>query len=184
MIARINFIEKERFVATYQTMGMGIGIVLLICGMVYGFLFLNDMRLEARRNALLADIERLKAERQKIISQESALTGEGATLQIQQVLEKTPAWSDILSALAGALPARAWLASVKSADKQEPPGQKEIIINGQAKNPQAIAAFLANLEANPHFQKAVLTTSQEETDGLFQFTMTCDIGPKKWGLNP
>lgn len=184
MITRINFIEKKRFLITYQTIATGIGAVVLFCSLSYGLLYLNKVRAETRWKGLQADIERLKAERERIISQETTLIGEGAFLQIQQALEKTPSWSHILDGLTQALPARTWLASIKSTNQEGAIDKKAMIIIGQAKTPQAIAAFLSNLEANLHFDKVVLTTSSEEANGLFQFTVACDIGPKKWILKP
>lgn len=184
MIKRINFLEKKRFQVTYQTMVTAIGAVLLTCALLYGLLFFNDRRAQARLTILQADIERLKAERERIISQETLLTGEGSLVQVQAALEKSPAWSDILMALAQALPPRVWLASVKSSDKESATFKKEIILNGQAKSPQVITAFLTHLQADPRFAKVVLTTSAQEANGLFQFTIACDIGPKQWILKP
>ncbi|MBI4223515.1 MAG: PilN domain-containing protein [Deltaproteobacteria bacterium] len=184
MIKRINFLEKKRFQVTYRTMAAGIGSVLACCGLLYGLLFLNQIRASARLKALQAETERLTAERERLIRQEIPLAGAGSYVQIQLALEEAPVWSHILDALTRAMPPRTWLASVKSADKAGAAQKKEIILNGQAKNPQAIANFLANLQANPHFDKVTLTTSAEESNGLFQFTISCDISPKKWTLKP
>lgn len=182
MITRINFFERKRFEVTYGVILGALGGILLFCFLIYGFLWLNSTRAEAKIHSLQTDIERLKKEREQIIHQQSTLQGEGAVIQIQQILEKNPSWSVVLNAITEALPPRVWLASLKSASKAVNPPTKELILNGQAKGAQIIAIFLSNLQRSPTFAKVTLTTSTEETNGMFQFTIACDIGSNPWNL--
>lgn len=169
---------------TYATMLTAAGITLLFCALLYGFLFLTSHRAEKTIKTLQAEIERLKIERERIIGQKTTLQGQGPFLEIQKVLENAPSWSTLLETVSRSLPSRVWLASLKSADKASSPQNKEILLNGQAKNAQVLATFLANLGKSPYFDKVVLTTSSEEAVGLFQFSISCDIGKNTWTSKP
>ncbi len=184
MIARINFLEKKRIQITYGTIALGIGSAFLFCALIYGFLWLSTLRAKKEITSLQADIERLKKEREQMVSQQTLIQGEGPYLLIQQALENTPSWATVVGSIVDTLPPRVWLASLKSAFKSADPAQREIIMNGQAKGAQVLALFLSNLEKNRHFEKVTLTTSSEEEGGLFQFTIACDIGKSQWNSKP
>lgn len=184
MITRINFIEKRRFQITYKALVIAVVVTFLFCAMIYGVLFLTTFRAKNTIQNLQTDIERLKQEREKIISQKTTLQGQGPYLQIQQALENAPSWSRVLEAINRALPPRVWLGSLKSSNREATPPKKEILLNGQAKNAQVLALFLANLQKSPAFEKVVLTSSQEEASGVFQFSISCDIGKNAWSLKP
>lgn len=182
MITRINFLEKKKILITYGTIALGLGGVFFFCLLLYGLLKLGDLRATKKIAALQADIDHLKKTRETMINQQTLIQGEGPYLVIQQALENSPAWSTILGSIVETLPPRVWLASLKSAGKSDDPLRREIIMNGQAKGAQVLALFLSNLEKNRHFEKVTLTTSGEESGGLFQFTIACDIGRNGWNL--
>lgn len=184
MITRINLIEKKRFQATYGTIATALGGVILFSAFLYLLLMLSTLNSKKAISFLRKDIERLKQEREQIIRNQAGPQGQGPILEIQTLLEKAPSWSSVLNSVTQALPPRVWLASLKSAAKEGSPSKKEIIINGQAKNAQVLASFLTRLEKNPDFEKVVLTTSSEEAGGLFQFTISCDIGVNRWISKP
>lgn len=180
MITRINLIEKKRFEVTYGTIALALGLALGLCLLLYGVLWLGGLRSQKLIANLQTDIERLKKEREQIISQQTAFQGEGPALKIEVLLEKSPTWSTILQAITQALPPRIWLGSINSAAKEGESAGKEIILNGKAKTSQAVTAFLSNLNADFHFNKVVLTTSDKDEAQEFNFTITCAIGSKPW----
>lgn len=184
MITRINLIEKKGFEITYGTFAVAVGGILLASLLLYGSLWLGGIRSTQRIANLQADIERLKKEREQIISQQTAFQGEGPYLKIQTELEQAPEWSAILQNITQALPSRTWLASMNTTRQEGEGNPKGIILNGKAKTSQSVTAFLANLEGEPHFSKVVLTTSDLEASGEFNFTITCDIGSNPWSLKP
>ncbi len=177
MITRINLIEKKAFQTTYATLIFATAGVVLFCLLLYGFLLIDLTRTKKSVVQFQSNIERLKIEREQIINRRMGPEGNASLAAIQTALENSPAWGQVLNAITESLPSRVWLASVKSTSK-------DIIINGQAKNPRDLTGFLTNLEKSPRFAKVVLTTSSEEAGGLFQFTISCDIGNQQWNLKP
>lgn len=184
MITRINFLEKTRIQITYAKIVGAIAGVVLLCALLYGFLWLNSLRTKKTVQSLQADVEQLKKEREQMISQQNLIQGEGPTAAIQQALENTPSWSTLFNSITTALPPRVWLGSLISASSASGPSKRELIMNGQAKGAQVLALFLADLQKSPYFDKVTLTTSTEEPNGMFQFTISCDIGSNKWISKP
>lgn len=177
MITRINLIEKKRLQVTYATLFLAAAGVALFCLLLYSVLLIDLAKTKNKVVRFQSDIGRLKSEREQIINRRMGPLGEASLTAIQTALENGPAWASVLNAITEALPPRVWLASVKSTSK-------DIVINGEAKNPRDLTGFLTNLGKNRRFAKVVLTTSSEEAGGLFQFTISCDIGAPQWNLKP
>ena len=143
-------------------------VIVLIVGMVdYSGLLIESVQ-----------IKKLKAEREQLLSRDEVVQGSGPSFVLRKILEEEPEWSTLLASVARALPPNVWLVSFKTAAKQDARSKRGIIVNGTAKTPAALASFLNALEENPYFEKVVLTSSKEEI-GVFNFSASCDITPKR-----
>jgi len=178
MIQRINFIQKEGLQITYATLLWGLGGVVFTCLAIQGLILLGHYRTKSQFKLFNETIQRLKAEREQLLSRDEVVQGSGPSVEIRKILDEEPDWSILLGSVARALPPNVWLVSFKTAAKQDSRSKKGIILNGSAKTPAALASFLNSLEENPYFEKVVLTSSKEEI-GLFNFSASCDITPKK-----
>lgn len=176
MIKRINLIGKEPFQVTYRTIFIGVGLSLFICFLFYGGLFFSNKKAVKDTRQLIGEIERLKNLRAQLMSQEEIAQLAGPLGTIQVALRKAPPWVLVLQTISTSLPSNVWLTSMKTFDKEG--SKKTILLNGQAKNPQGLAHFLAALEKSPFFDHVGLTTSKEE-QGVFNFTASCDLIAKR-----
>lgn len=174
MIKRINLIERPRFQVTYGAI-LGAAIAsILVCLLFYGGLLWSQAQAKKTVARLNGEIGQLKKLREKLMSSEEIAQQGGAVAEIQLFLKKAPAWPHILGTISSNLPPNVWLSSFKSFDGEGMPPKKTIILNGQSKNPQGLAGFLAALEKSAYFENVGLTTSKEEV-GVFNFAATCDI---------
>lgn len=180
MIHRINFIEKERLQITYGTLLTSLGVALAVCLLLFLAALFGTIRAKSSVQHLSADIAKLKQQREVLMQQEEVAQGNQAFITIHTLLKKEPSWSQLFQGISLSLPSNVWLVSFKSADKEDSPSKKGLLLNGLAKKPQSLALFLTALEKIPQFEKVVLTSSKEEK-GLFNFSVSCDIssGPKR-----
>ncbi|OGQ05218.1 MAG: hypothetical protein A3F82_01670 [Deltaproteobacteria bacterium RIFCSPLOWO2_12_FULL_44_12] len=178
MIQRINFIQKEGLQITYGTLLWGLGGVVFTCLAIQGIVLLAHYRTKSQFKLFNEEIKKLKAEREQLLSRDEVVQGSGPSFVLRKILEEEPEWSTLLASVARALPPNVWLVSFKTAAKQDARSKRGIIVNGTAKTPAALASFLNALEENPYFEKVVLTSSKEEI-GVFNFSASCDITPKR-----
>ena len=115
------------------------------------------------------------------MKKEKKVEGTGPFVAIQNALEQAPKWSLLLDNLSQILPHQVWLQQFKTLgnndpkEKKEESGKQRIKVEGQAKNAQAISAFLKSIEDTPFFENVVLKSSDEDKTGLFNFEINCDI---------
>lgn len=174
MIQRVNLIEKHGIKVTYGIILAAVGATLLVCLLIYSGLFYGQKVVENQVQQYTQDIERLKKERDRLMTREEFTQGGAAFAAIHEALRKTPPWQDLLNSIVLSLPPQVWMVSLKTSMKADSASKKGVVINGQAQNPQTMARFISTLEESPYFEKAVLTTSKEEK-GVFNFTVSCDI---------
>jgi len=174
MIHRINFIEKESLQITYGTLLISFGVAFAVCLLLFLAALLGTIRAKSNVRHLSADITKLKQQREALLQQEEIIQGNQAFMTIHTLLKKEPSWSQLFQGISASLPSNVWLVSFKSADKEDSPSKKGLLLNGLAKKPQSLALFLTALEKIPQFEKVVLTSSKEE-NGLFNFSVSCDI---------
>lgn len=172
---RINLIEKERLNITYGLLLASLATAIVICLAITGLQWLTTYQHKNRIGRLNLEIQALKTVREKLISHEGLAKGTGAMAEIQNTFKKTPSWAKLLRTIAQILPPNTWFTSLKSQDLEGTPPKKSLTLNGQAKNPQEINQFRAQMERMSSFENIVLTTSKEEAGGLFHFTIACDI---------
>lgn len=176
MIQRINLLEKERFKVTYGLLLTLFLSVLTICLFMVGSAWFGNLQATKYIEFLNVDINRLKIEREKLLSKGEVSKETGPVKEVLAILEREPNWAMLLSKIAKSLPSNVWLVSFKSFDKKEGEGvnQKSVILNGLAKKAKDLASFIKMLEEDPSFENIVLTSSKKE-DSLFNFSVTCDI---------
>lgn len=173
---RINLIKKEPLQITYGRILLGGGLVILICLLVYGFLWFRIDRAKGEIAVFQTEIQNLKTQREQLVQKREVAQGAGPGLEIQRRLMAAPPWPILLENLSVSLPSNVWLTSIKSQSEAQAggAGKNALLINGQAKNAQALSQFLLNLEKNRHFSTVALNSSKEE-ETQFTFGITCGI---------
>ena len=172
-VERINLLEKDHWVLTYQWMAILAGGLLGFCLLLYGILFLQSHRLQGRMDTLNLAIAQLNTQREKILSaSDNPETGLGPSGEIRAWLSKGISWHSLMTNLSQRLPPNVWLDTIKSFAKQESSSGVAMVMHGHAREAEGLSAFLADLKTSPHFSQVVLTQSKQ-TDGLFNFSLEC-----------
>lgn len=168
MIERINFLEKKRTVITYGFLLLSIGSALALVLLLTGWHTLRQAQLGRQLTTLRTEVTTLEQKREELLRKVRGSNGEQVSMELENLLRQNPSWPKLLETLSRLLPGPVWLGSLKTSGR-------EIILNGLAKNPQALTQFLSNLEAAPEFTAVKLVTSKEEGPGKFPFTISCGI---------
>ncbi len=176
MIQRINLLEKEQFKITYGLMLTFFLGIFTFCLLLYSSAWFGNFQATKYIEILNADINRLKMEREKLLSKGEVGKEIGPVKEVLALLETEPNWALLLNKIAKAMPSNVWIVSFKSFDKKEggKAGQRSVILNGLAKKAKDLAFFMKMLEEDPSFENVVLTSSKKE-DSVFNFSITCDI---------
>lgn len=175
MIQRVNFIEKKRLAITYRMIANAYLVAIGICGLLYGYAIITYMHSQKTIRDLQLGIVQLQKEKEKLMKKEKKNTGTGPFVAIQDELEQVPQWSLLLDSLSQILPHQVWLKEFKTRAQEKEGHKREVQLEGQAKNAQAISTFLKMIEDTPFFEDVVLRSSEEDKTGVFDFEISCNI---------
>ncbi len=187
---KINLIgEGRRPTAVRKRRDMGVslnrenlGNYMLIIGVVLGLLpllgewWLFTSRLKDRQQEVVvleAEYEELK----EIIAEVNAFKKKKAELEhkistIKNLKQNQKGPVQVMDSVSKALPELAWLRRMEVKASQ-------IVLKGQARNENAVAAFIDNLDKTENFKEPSLNQMRETRGGIYNFTITVGYTIKK-----
>ena len=177
MIQRINLIEKEPFQFSYNKLIKVVVVMILFCGLLYGFQVMRLAMNNKKTESLTFEIVELKKERERLLKRvEPEVTGGTTLQQLKRIFDLSPSWAKTLSDITHRLPGTVWLTSFKSANPNEAKkttGNK-LLIKGKARSAADLSVFIGRLNESPYVSRAFLISSRKAGPD-FTFEIDCDI---------
>ncbi|MDO8519885.1 MAG: PilN domain-containing protein [Deltaproteobacteria bacterium] len=195
MIERINLIERNPFRFTYGILLLGIGSIVVLSLLLMVGQIVREKMAEKKLTSIQETIEGLKEKQEDLMKAESLGLDASSGSALAIIFLKAPRWSLIIQEIATRLPGSVWLTSIRAAPPEEegkavkkekkdkskkeaPVAGKTLYLSGEARSPQDLSLFIAQLSESPQFTRVILASSKMD-EGSFTFNLQCDMGKGK-----
>lgn len=178
MIQRINLIERAPFQLTYQKLVLGGVLLVFFCIFLYVSQWIGIKSYEHKLERLMAEITRLKEEREKLLRASAPEWNGGPLFELNKVFNESPPWSRLIRDVSLRLPGTVWLTSFRGFNREGANAGKAFVLTGLAGDANDLSQFFNSLADSPLIAKSSLTESKRETDN-FNFSIECDMVSKK-----
>ncbi len=173
----MNFLRQGRGAFTYRAMIIISVSCILLAGIFYLFLFLQEMSMTGNIGLAKKRLQAFNEQKDKQIDFLAALgrerVGSHATQDLTALLIGRMRWSEVLKSVAKSLPSQLWLESISVAKPEgQPESQRERLeIRGRATSQRVITNFIMQLESGGQFRRTELesTTRAEDQEGMLVY---------------
>ncbi|MBI4126914.1 MAG: PilN domain-containing protein [Deltaproteobacteria bacterium] len=187
MIARVNFLKREKFLWSYAGLLMLLGVWCLLLVVGFGSFVIRQSLLENRMVKMKASITGLETKKEELLSQarRSDRHAHRRPLgkELASRLEHPTRWSTFLQGLAGRLPPNILFTALK-VSKVVLKGEREtyhLSIEGRAPSPQRIADYVLRLKDAIFLEDVQVVKTREETSaGMTAFEISASILVEKF----
>ncbi len=178
-IRRINFIEREPFRLTYQTMAIAGGTLVILGLLLIGIQWGRGRYLEGKVALVTQEANQLKTEREQILKELETRVGTeegGVRGTLVQIFNESLPWSLLFRELTDRLPTSVWLTNIKSYEKPELPMKCGLLLDGYTEEASAVGRLVKLLSESSFFEKVVLSSFQHETgEGGERYSFSVDL---------
>lgn len=188
MIERINLIEKEPFTFTYTKIIQLVVLVILLCGVAYGYQFGRAYFAQKEINTLRQSISTLKAENKALKKEAPPKIQPSSQTKLQSIFDSRTKWSIVIEDIIKPMPNTVWLTSVRQKTKTISTGGSKkkkknqapapviieagLVLEGETSHPRHLADFAGGLTDSPLIRKASIGSVEKGKEN-YKFDIDC-----------
>lgn len=188
MTARVNFLEKGKYVLTYKNMVRSAALLVVGCLSIavveYSYSWWLGRAIVAKK-AVIEQLNIKKEKTMKMVEASKSMPVNPDIRGLADIYSHFPYWSEVLRIVAKNMPPQSWLSSIVTEYYSNSSLLRRIAIGGQARSTSSVTRLVETLNESPMFSNVILnksTKSEKEEQKLYSFTILGEVRfeEKKW----